>query len=208
MKKIIALLLVAVMCLALVSCENELFNKNSDDIFDPNLDSISKFGDKIEKGSDLTLENWSDYLQIKSYNAEINVVENGEDIKKIETQSAIIASLDKIHTIHNFAMVLKHKESGETKIIDYSDENNGDIIYVEEGFSFDDYDCLDIQGTIYYYNFLNTIVAAALEDNKSGNHTCYCSVIGGETKTFTLQVNVDLKYVIDKNPNTTLGNLG
>ncbi len=87
MKKIISLLMVLIMSLGLVACGGDANKENAEDSTEETIEhtyvpsgSVAVLGDKVEDvsgGIKITVENWSDYLEIVSEEEEI-LDEDGE----------------------------------------------------------------------------------------------------------------------------------
>ncbi len=163
MKKILALLLAAVMCLSLVACGG---GKEVVSGFDGtpalNLNSVDKHITRIE----LTVDNWKDY--IKEYNYDIKMVEKdafGEITKEeMVTVYRLGYGTEKYHCL-SATIELKHKQTGEIITFGAALASNivEDIYAVRfEPFNLDEYECTRIKGYIYFVDYSDEVIDEVL----------------------------------------------
>ncbi len=170
MKKILALLLAAVMCLSLVACGVDDAGNNNTETGDNTTENpvllydhygtpyINKMilPDLVET-IELTTENWHEYIKAYSYDTE--TVEKdafGEIVStKKNTWYLLGAGNERYHLFNGVAIELKDKATGELTI--YKFDFNG--YYISADFNLDNYECTRIQGSLYFLNFPDEVFA-------------------------------------------------
>lgn len=170
MKKFICLLLTLVLCLSLCACGKDANGNNNANngnggnnvntttttkgeelvIHDAEegytFINQNKFWDLVET-VEMTVENWADYLEVHSYTEEIVKKDTFGEVVSTEsiTHYVLGAKGDKCFYLRQFAIELKDKDTGETKIY----ENPDGVLTVTEDFRLDQYECTRIKGTLY-----------------------------------------------------------
>ena len=157
MKKLLTLLLAAVMCLSLVACGGKNSQKNplllyyESSVLETNVFiNIAKLADILEI-VELTTENWKEYIKVYSYSIE-NVKTNafGEVVStETLTYQQLGAGNERYHCFENVAIELKHKETGN--LISHKFTTAGlHMDKLPKDFNPDDYDCTRIQGKLVF----------------------------------------------------------
>ena len=154
MKKLLALLLAAVMCLSLVACGG---GKEVVSGFEgtPAL-SMKSIGDHIER-VELTVDNWKDYIKEYSYDVEMVEKDAFGEVTKRETLTVyrLGYGTERYHCL-SATIELKHKQTGEILLLGASLASNivEDIRAVRlEPFRLDEYECTRIKGYLYFIDY-------------------------------------------------------
>ena len=174
MKKLLALLLAAVMCFSLVACgdENEqtknpvlLYYESS--VVNTNVFiNIAKLADILEI-VELTTENWNEYIKVYSYSIEKVETNAFDEVVSTEviTYKQLGAGNERYHCFEDVAIELKNKETGE--LISYKFGTAGiSLEKMPEGFNLDDYDCTRIQGKLVFADLPEESLYTVSWDNR------------------------------------------
>lgn len=154
MKKLLALLLAAVMCLSLVACGG---GKEVVSGFEGNpalsMKSIDEHIDRVE----LTVDNWKDYIKEYSYDVEMVEKDAFGEVTKRETLTLyrLGYGAERYHCL-SATIELKHKQTGEILLLGESLASNivEDICAVQlEPFRLDEYECTRIKGYMYFVDY-------------------------------------------------------
>ena len=182
MKKIISLLLVAVMCLSLIACgsgetpntndnnntnpSEQMNNESTTDTTDSTAGNteiddteteiplivIDFFGGpcinylrfpECVEAVELTTDNWKDYIKVYSYS------------DKTTTYYQLGAGNERYHQFDGVSIELKHISTGE--VISYKFDFDGEK-GVPEDLNLDNYECVSIQGYLYFVDVPNEAI--------------------------------------------------
>lgn len=163
MKKLIALLLISVMCLSICACgsEQEVVS-GFGGIPALNWNSVGEHITRVE----LTVDNWKDY--IKEYNYEVEIVEKDAfgEITKVEklTVYRLGYGTEKYYCL-SAIIELKHKQTGEILLFGENLASNivEDTCAVQyEPFNLDEYECTRIKGYIYFIDYSEEVMEEVL----------------------------------------------
>lgn len=156
MKKVVLLLLAALMCLSFVACDSENEKKTRIDKDSPLVIMYNdepainfyRFGECIDEVVELTVENFKDYFDVISYTE--TVVEKdafGEVVSTQEVERRILgAKTEKYHRYEEVVIELKNTETDAKTIFDF--EMYGK--WVEGDLDLDKCECTRIKGRIYF----------------------------------------------------------
>ena len=154
MKKLLALLLAAVMCLSLVACGG---GKGVVSGFEgtPAL-SMKSIGDHIER-VELTVDNWKDYIKEYSYDVEMVEKDAFGEVTKREKKTVyrLGYGTERYHCL-SATIELKHKQTGEIlllgeRLASNIVEDTGAVRL--EPFHLDEYECTRIKGYLYFIDY-------------------------------------------------------
>lgn len=166
MKKLLALLLAAVMCLSLVACGG---GKEVVSGFDGTPALNTKFIDEHITRVELTTDNWKDY--IKEYSYDVEVVEKDAFGEITNTEKVTVYRLgygtEKYHCL-SATIELKHKPTGEVVVLGQSLASNivEDISVIQyEPIDLDEYECTRIKGYIYFIDYSEEVMDKVLKIN-------------------------------------------
>lgn len=169
MKKIIALILIAVMCLSFVACDeeedfddtnesDENGSSNSDSSINSNnlltkyngitIIKYSKFGKCITDVIELTIDNWQDYLKIITYTEEkVEKDAFGEIISTTQVERTTFGiETENYYRFEECVIEFKNTETEALTVFQF-DFNDGYISDPE--FDLTDYVCTRVKGKIY-----------------------------------------------------------
>ena len=161
MKKWMAILLVAVMCLSLAACGSSSGSGGGGrDVisgFDGspalNLNTVGKHITRVE----LTVDNWKEYIKEYSYTVEVVERDAFDEITKQETVTVyrLGYGTDKYHCL-SATIELKHKQTDKIILLGETLPGNlvKDINAVHtEPLHLDEYECTRIKGYIYFIDY-------------------------------------------------------
>ena len=175
MKKIVVLLLAAIMCLSLVACgsgempntddnsvtqqgeplggestESEIKNETVDD-----AESTTTDGSNREEAPFIVFYEDREWFNLIKFKTDVEIieltVENWKNYIKVCSYDRCLlgAGKERYHCFENVIMELKHKETGEVTTFEF----DYDGYSVANDFSLDAYECTKIEGYLYYLNF-------------------------------------------------------
>ena len=150
MKKLLTLLFV----LLLTACGGG--NSDSSSMIQTSSKGYSYINDKnlntlVEK-VELTQDNWKEYITIISYENKVVYTDSFGDVtgERMDTYTMLGAKTDQFFCFDSSAAIkLQKKDTGETVVIDlptYLSDMDPNIAPT----NLDDYDCVKIQGTLYF----------------------------------------------------------
>jgi hypothetical protein len=173
MKKMLVLLLAAVMCLSLVACGG---GKEVVSGFDGtpalNYNSVAEHIDRVE----LTVDNWKDYIKEYSYDVEVIEKDAFGEITKKETVTVYRLGYGTERYYCLSAIIeLKHKETGNILLFGEHLAANlvEDVEVIKlEPFHLDEYECTRIKGYIYFIDYPEEVIEEVLRvhDRRSYRH--------------------------------------
>ncbi len=174
MKKVLALLLAALMCLSFVACEEEEEPEELLLTNDEGLVMINehRFGECIDEVVELTVENFKDYFDVISYTE--TVVEKdafGEVVSTQEVEHRILCvKTEKYHRYEDVVIELKNKETEELIVfeeipcfLEYHRNFSSNPKKVKE-FDISKYECTRIKGRIYFVTLPEEAVRSLEEE--------------------------------------------
>lgn len=163
MKKILALLLAAIMSISLVACggRREVVS-GFEGTPALNLNTVGEHITRVE----LTVDNWKDYIREYSYDVEIVEKDAFGEITKAEkvTVYRLGYGTERYHCL-SATIELKHKETGEIVLLGKTLPSNivEDICAVQfEPFNLDEYECTRIKGYMYFIDYPEEVIAGVL----------------------------------------------
>ena len=184
MKKIIALLIVAIMCLSFVACgtitkDNNVDSGDNTNIItgEDNAEAVltekegivcireDKFSDILER-VELTTENWKDYIRYYSYDEKIVYKDDFGEIISTETVAhyCLGAGNERYHQFQDVVLELKNKETGELTTYNFELFGHTNTYDVSMDFNLDDYECTRIKGRIYFVDIPMEALHSPLPD--------------------------------------------
>lgn len=192
MKKILALLLVAAMCLSLAACGG---GKEVVSGFDGtpalNADLVDKHIDRVE----LTVDNWKEYIKVYSYDVELVKKDAFGEITSSEkcTVFRLGYGTEKYHYL-DAVIELQHKQTGET--ITYA-RHVGKSFILDTSIDLEEYECTRIQGYLYFFDFSEEVLAEVLdvEERKYIDHANAEIKVKGGSIERTWEVDCDAKVI-------------
>lgn len=204
MKKFLACILIVMTCLSLVACgSGQPENGNSGNGSSSAANIIGKdlngdicikprkFGSIIER-IELTMENWQDYIKVVSYDkTEIERNVFGDVISQTtETNYLLGTDTDRYHVFdfNRTAIELKNISTGETTIYTFGEFGR----HVDENFNLDDYECIRIQGILYFLDIPEEVI---LQSDYQKDHGTGSFIVGNSSWNWTIEVDVDAKVV-------------
>ena len=158
MKKLLALLLAAVMCLSLAACgggttdtqtKNPVLLYYESSVLNTNVFiNIDKLADILEI-VELTTDNWREYIKVYSYSVETVETDAFGEVTSSETNTyyQLGAGNERYHCFEDVAIEQKNKETGELTIYEFNYAGEDDI---PEDFNLDNYECTRIQGKLVF----------------------------------------------------------
>lgn len=174
MKKILALVLVAIMCLSLYACGDD--ERNDDDsrpldtavaggnagtdtdwLVRNDTINVAKLRECVEI-VELTTENWSEHFKVYTYSYTEEKVEIDAFGEIVSTETithegrAFGAGNERYHWYDSVAIELKNKATGELSIYEFNQYGEVNDLNVDEDFNLENYECTRIRGSIYYIN--------------------------------------------------------
>ena len=163
MKKILALLLVAVMSLSLVACGG---GKEVVSGFDgtPALNDkvVDEYIDRIE----LTVDNWREYIKVYNYDIEIVEKDAFGEITNSEKHTIFRIGYGTEQYYYLDAIIeLQHKETKEIIIYAPAPHLGKDYILgdsIESSIDLNEYECTRIQGYLYLFDFPENVFEEVL----------------------------------------------
>lgn len=162
MKKMIVLLLAAVICLSFVACGGKEVTSGFDGMPALNRNSIGEHISRVE----LTVDNWKDYIKEYSYDVEVIEKDAFGEITKKETVTVYRLGYGTERYYCLSAIIeLKHKETGN--ILLFGEHLAANIVEdVEaiklEPFHLDEYECTRIKGYIYFIDYPEEVMEEVL----------------------------------------------
>lgn len=119
--------------------------------------NLRRFNEILET-VELTPENWLDHVEVYAYTEETYEKNAfGEyELKNSRTVWTLGAKDDQFYHFKDFAVELKHKESGETLILGASGVG---VPEREEELFLDQYECVRVQGTLYLVDIPAEVIA-------------------------------------------------
>lgn len=172
MKKLLSLLMALLLCLFVVACGGDAKSDNgggadnggSDKTNEPAVTAWLVDGNKINADRlrddmqtvELTLDNWREYIKV--YNTVYTALQG--DGSFIEQECDVLgAGNERYHAYKNIRLELQHKETGQKRVTFFGRDTTNDQP-VDAGFNLDDYECLEVSGTICYWDYsIGTIPA-------------------------------------------------
>lgn len=153
MKKLLALLLTAMMCFSLSACGGKEVVSGFEGT--PAL-SMKSIGDHIER-VELTVDNWKDYIKEYSYDVEMVEKDAFGEVTKREKMTVyrLGYGTERYHCL-SATIELKHKQTGEILLLGERLASNivEDIGAVRlEPFHLDEYECTRIKGYLYFIDY-------------------------------------------------------
>lgn len=160
MKKLLALLLAAVMCLSLAACGG---GKEVVSGFDGtpalNEKTVRDHIDRVE----LTVDNWREYVKVYNYDVELVQKDSFGEITKSEkiTITRIGYGTDRYHYL-DAIIELQHKQTGE-KVIYGPASHLGKSFVLQDTINLDEYECTRIKGYLYFFDFSEEVLEEVLD---------------------------------------------
>ena len=198
MKKILALLLAAVMCLSFASCGG---GKEVVSGFDGtpalNMNSVDEHITRVE----LTVDNWKDY--IKEYSYDVEIVKKDAFGEVTEKEKVTVYRLgygtEKYHCL-SATIELKHKQTGAIILLGSSLPSNivVDIHAVQsEPFNLDEYECTRIKGYMYFVNYSEEVMEEVLNvyDRQNAHRANAEIIISSSSMEGTWSVDCEAKVI-------------
>ena len=149
MKKILAIILMAAICLSLASCAGFVGVSNELVITDDEGNSCintARFKEIITQ-VELTEENWNEYIIVYSYEEPENDGAGNIISDKMITHYRLGGGSEKYHAfMHDTTLELKHKETERVETFQLGTSGVG----VNESFSLDDYEFVSVTGYLYF----------------------------------------------------------
>jgi len=164
MKQVFSLILALVLCLSLWGCEGGVQTPDSGNETNPPTETQPKalvlqddeIGVYINQERfheilttvELTVENWTEYIEVCTYTEEIVKKDDFGEVISTETRTHYELGVKNNHYYHfrDFVIELKNKATGELEIYK-GDAGNGPEVSAD--FALDGYECTRIKGTLY-----------------------------------------------------------
>ena len=116
--------------------------------------NYSRFGECFTVIS-LTIDNWSDYIDVLTYNKGIVPTE-------IVEETVLVAKTDKYYRFEKFLIQLKNNETGEIILYAFNDDCWGQGDKLPKDFNLKNYECVGITGKIYFVNIPEEVIYTPL----------------------------------------------
>ena len=224
MKKLLALLLAAVMCLSLAACGGgeetpQANDNNSTEQGEQsggemqNDDNASTNEMLVVSGTDgtpalngnmvgnyiecveLTVDNWREYLKVYTYDVEVVEKDAFGEITNTEVVEVFCLGYGN-NRYHSFEAIieLQHKETGETL---FANMELGYVFLLASDGNLDEYECTRIQGNIYFFNFPEEVLeeVISLHDREEARYPNAKIEIADGGMVYSWSVDTDAKVI-------------